>query len=541
MKRSHVKNSSSLALDKYLKEFLKVFFITMISVGCVFVSTNYLSRIIDHTVNLSLTISNVVIALLFYFVIQAVMTVINVLYSYLSGTVRKNIVTSIRLELLDTVLQKMSFQTYMEIGKKKLDSIFINDVAEYGINYYTPVIGLINNYFRLAVFIAMMFYYHYILGFMVVGIVIILWFCTKFTNQRMEEYSKRQAVAKETFINEYGNIIHGWIDYKTTKNQHIMEHKLVDTSQQCEAATLKYEEQNVLVSGMNSIMKLLVFGLIFAVEIYLGFNSFISLGKIVVSITILSLIQDEVDAIITNLQKIATSKPIKKRIMNILESDNKTDDSSYIKPSWSTIRLKDITFAYEGKPTVLSNYSCEFIKGNSYAIVGRSGIGKSTIIKIMLGLVKGYDGNIYIDETCLSSGSEAFMEICAYLDQELYLFEDTIENNIYFGDEKAKETYKNHEFIKLLDEYIDDYSYEVKENGSNLSGGQKQLIGVARAIVKGKSILIFDETFSAVNESLYTKVENVLLNIKDITYITITHRHANMEKYDFVIHMEGGQ
>lgn len=521
----------------YYRELVKVYMITIISVFFVFASIECFNNIINKTTNGLLSVKSAIISLLFYFLIQICMYVINVAYSYVVNGVKKNLQTALRNQCLGLLLEKTSFEKFKKIGKEKLVSIFVNDLSEYGKLYYASIIGLINNNMRLIVLVGILFYYHYILGIIIIIAVAILTIFTKYTNDKIEKYVSEKAMEKENLINRYNNIIEGWMDYRIFQKEGFMEQKLFSTVQKYENVSLKYEQKSNLISTLNSFLKILNFSALISIEIYLYLKGYIDIGNIVISISIIGLIEDEIDSIIENNQMLVASKPYENRMSCLLPTgDVITDDK--IPEDWKSINLKNITFSYKDNLPVLKAFNQNFERGKKYAIIGKSGSGKSTLIKIMLGIIKNYKGKICIDNKELPLGSETLLILSSYLEQDIYLFEDTIDNNIFFSDKNKKERMKNHVFFDLIKKYIPDFSYEVKENGKNLSGGQKQLIGIARAIANDKKILIFDESFSAMNENLFEEIEAVIKEIEDITYIVITHKTIKKEQYDVIINME---
>lgn len=213
----------------------------------------------------------------------------------------------------------------------------------------------------------------------------------------------------------------------------------------------------------------------------------------------------------------------------------------------SMIELKDILFSYDERK-VLDKLSISAGKGESIALVGKSGCGKSTIAKLLLGFYETKNGEIFIEGKSASNYSlEELRNKIAYVPQSPYLFDGTIMENIRYGrldstDEEiiyAAKMANAHEFIM---EQEDGYDTSIGEGGANLSGGQKQRIAIARAIIKGSSILLLDEATSALDSEAEEKVQQAIERImKERTVIVIAHRLSTIKKVDRIYVIDDGK
>lgn len=204
------------------------------------------------------------------------------------------------------------------------------------------------------------------------------------------------------------------------------------------------------------------------------------------------------------------------------------------------VEFKNITFGYEGKDAnVFENYNAVFDKGKSYALVGESGRGKSTLTKLLLGFYPLKKGQIFIDGTDIKElGLVNARDEIAYIPQEPYLFKCSIMENIRMGrtDATDEEVYaaarqaNAHDFIVGLENGYDTIS---GERGNTLSGGQKQRIAIARAILKNAPIIIFDEATSALDNETERLIGESVMSMKEGRLILmIAHRPSTIETAD---------
>ena len=189
--------------------------------------------------------------------------------------------------------------------------------------------------------------------------------------------------------------------------------------------------------------------------------------------------------------------------------------------------------------------SHRFEKNKSYAIVGTSGSGKTTLINLLLGKYNDYSGSIHYNNIDLKEISiDSLFEISSFVEQNVFVFDDSIINNITMyssvDEELLNDAIKKSGLAKLIDEKGKDY--RCGENGCNLSGGEKQRISIARALVKKSQLLLLDEATSALDNETSSSITNNLLAIDNTTKIMITHRLDEdiLNKFDEIIVIKNG-
>lgn len=205
------------------------------------------------------------------------------------------------------------------------------------------------------------------------------------------------------------------------------------------------------------------------------------------------------------------------------------------------IELKNISFMYPRKEEkVLDNVNLTIKKNQSVAFVGPSGSGKTTLADIILGILSPCSGQILVDETDIASSPGGWRSKLGYIPQSIYLMDDTIRNNILYGQTETDEERLKKAIEKAqLKEFIDSLKHGVDtvigENGVCLSGGQRQRIGIARALYSDPEILVLDEATSALdNETEEAVMDAINLLSGTKTLIIIAHRLSTIERCDIV-------
>ncbi len=212
----------------------------------------------------------------------------------------------------------------------------------------------------------------------------------------------------------------------------------------------------------------------------------------------------------------------------------------------SELAVENLTYFYKKREKVLEGLSVSFRKGSKVLIYGKSGCGKSTMIKILAGYVDDYEGDILINKKVLPKKDKKFLrENITYTSQDETLLNRTLKDNIIMGRDIEEEKFK--EVCKLMK--IDDfvlknvlaYDMLIEENGANLSGGERQRVILARSILKESDVYIFDESLCNMDVSLEREVlENLFLYLKDKTVIVISHRFYNADLYDEKMELKKG-
>ena len=194
----------------------------------------------------------------------------------------------------------------------------------------------------------------------------------------------------------------------------------------------------------------------------------------------------------------------------------------------STIQINNVHFEVPNKK-ILADISLNLCRGEKVAIVGKTGEGKSTLCKIMSGLLKPTDGFIVVNGNPLSSHHHMQEYKILYVTQETLLFDENIEFNIFFDHARANEDSKKHLF-KDYQDFFD--KNDIKQNVGSLSGGQKQLVSFLRAIAHKPDVILFDEVNSSQDFKSYSQIINYILRLKDTAVIFVTHRLEMIEQFD---------
>ena len=268
----------------------------------------------------------------------------------------------------------------------------------------------------------------------------------------------------------------------------------------------------------------------------------ITAGNFVSFITALILLYTPVKNIGNNLNAVQMSFFAIEQIFEklaIIPSIRNKENAKILSPDYSKITFKNVNFEYVPKRPVLKNINLEIKKGETIALVGNSGGGKTTIVNLLPRFYDVVSGNIYIDDVDIRDYTlESLRSNISVVFQDNFLFSGTIKENILFGKLNATEDeIQNAVKMAYLDEFLitlkDGINTQIGERGILLSGGQKQRVAIARAFIKNAPIVILDEATSALDNKSEAIVQKAIDNLmKDKTVFVIAHRLSTIQNAD---------
>ena len=318
------------------------------------------------------------------------------------------------------------------------------------------------------------------------------------------------------------------------------------------------EKVNVTYTKISTLLNVLVTLLVESVIcVILGFGGYLvyqgkfNAGQLVEYIGYFSSIVWPFMAISMLIEKSSRGKASLNRVGELLDTQVQVKDRENVgtlTDAKGKIEFRDLTFRYPGGEfNVLEHISFTIEPGENVGLVGKTGAGKTTLVDLLLRVYNVPNGTLFIDDRDVNTVSiKSVRNACAYVPQDNFLFSDTIENNIAFAFDDA-EPASVERAAKLADihdnisEFQESYQTVLGERGVTVSGGQKQRISIARALMKDASILILDDSVSAVD----TKTEKVILdNLRQSragrTTIVIAHRISTVERLDKIVFLDEG-
>ncbi|WP_375238550.1 ABC transporter ATP-binding protein [Aurantibacter sp.] len=301
-------------------------------------------------------------------------------------------------------------------------------------------------------------------------------------------------------------------------------------------------------------MMLLLIGISNIIVIYVGgkqyINDEITLGTITEFIIYVNLLTWPVATVGWVTSIVQEAEASQKRINEFLKIDPEIKNTvQKSTPIQGNIEFKNVTFTYDDTNiTALKNISFKVKSGDTLAIIGKTGSGKSTVLDLVSRLYDTSNGTVLVDNTTIKNlNLKDLRTSIGYVPQDAFLFSDTIKNNIKFGRENATheqviDAAKNAYVHKNIIEFNKQYETILGERGITLSGGQKQRVSIARAIIKNPNILLFDDCLSAVDTETEEKILNNLKQLtQQTTTLIVSHRISSAKNADQIIVLDKGE
>ncbi len=357
---------------------------------------------------------------------------------------------------------------------------------------------------------------------------------------------KKLQKAQMEFVNQFENHIRtitDWLNgFEIIKNFSIeknIKEKFIKLNEVTMKKNLRKRQMSYLTRTISAILSYFAHFVILAFAAYLVLNGEFTAGDFFIAVGMIDQLSYPIISLSYFIQGLVSVKPVNQSILKFIEEKSaKYGEKEIFKESFREVVFDNVFFAYENQEYVLSGLNMKFIRDRQYLLQGTSGSGKTTSMNLLLNYYEPNSGVIKINDIPVNE-IKNLSEIITVMRQDAILFEDTLKNNITMYQDISDEeviailskvgldNYANQEGLKLL----------IQEGGTNLSGGEKRRITLARSILRKTPILILDEPLVNLDERNAREIETQLLSIRDRTLIIISHQFSlkNINKLDEII------
>lgn len=521
---------------------IAILFGTIFSVGSTMVAL-ILKEVIDVAISGDMNrFTSIVLQTAIY------LAVLGVCY-WLYATLSKKFVCKVTKMLRSAVFSgifKKNISDFRAVNSADYLSALTNDVKNVEENYFVPLLLCLQNIIIfITSFVVMLYLSPLVMLCLFVTMLLLIALPSlfqKIIQNRQDGFSKKQSnftVAIKDFLSGF-EVIRSYRMNSYIVNAFGEKNNTVYTAQ--------YALDKIVsaVEALSTILGVVVQCSVLFVSAYLIIAGKISAGALVGLVQVSGTIVVPIQALSENIPKIQGSKPIIERLNSLVDYKDDTF-SGTVCPTFETdIAVKDLQFGYVQEQKIIQGIDFCFQKGKKYAVVGKSGCGKTTLINLLSGYYAEFDGEVSYDGIDIRNlDIEKLNEMSSVIHQNVYMFDESIQNNICLHKQIAPTALQKALDMSGVTMFLGEektLDTPVGENGNNLSGGQRQRVAVARALAQEKPILILDEGTSAVDMQTAYDIESQLLKISELTVITITHslNPELLENYDQVIFMENG-
>ncbi|MFB2894436.1 ABC transporter ATP-binding protein [Aerosakkonemataceae cyanobacterium BLCC-F50] len=479
----------------------------------------------------------------------------------------------LRLRLLHTYLF-LPYTFHLKTNSANLIQNIINESQNFSYSVAIPLLGSISNLFVLVVLVLLLMKTDFAATVTVIGILLGTYLPFHLFRHKIVRWGKEGVEANTEMLRIVNHAIGGLKETRVIGCEEYFENQLNNqVNRFAKVATLFHVFQMLPRITIEALLITFVVGLV-SVSLLFEQRSqdLVSVLGIfaIASIRILP----SASQLMSNMGVLRNFKPTLDRLYMDLKEIEKPEAINYLKISQGFVPTKGVKFESQKsiKPMPMSftekividqiNYSypeaasksltdvsLTLKKGESIALIGKSGAGKTTLVDVFLGLLIPQSGDIQVDGLSVYNSLRSWQNLIGYIPQTIFLTDDTIERNIAFGvpdaqidQQRLNNAIRSAQLADLIAQLPEGTQTMVGEHGVRLSGGQRQRIGIARALYHEREILVLDEATSALDnetENLISKAIQDLSGTK--TMIIIAHRLTTVEHCDRIYQMEKGQ
>ena len=469
---------------------------------------------------------------------------------YLQSLLSKKVICKIMLQIRSDVFRGTINHSIEDFEKKNTAdyiSVVTNDVKMLEDHFLLPLFEVVQYTVIFISSFVLMIYFDFIVTICVVAAIAVMFLVPGLIGGTLEKRQNKFSSKLADFTVSLKDMLSGFEIIKS----YSMTKSVIQRFDKVNSETIqsKYSVDKLLAlnEGLSAFLALMVQIVVLFLSAYFIISGRITVGTLLGMVQVSSNLANPLIMIFTNIPKMKSVQPIIEKLENISKYSTIPSRKENADTFQFHISAKDLTFSYDGIAEAVTGIDCLIEKGKKYVIVGKSGCGKSTLIKLLSGYYSTYKGEILYDDAELHMlDKDSVVQLSSIIHQNIYLFDETIYDNIclheHYPEEQIKKAVEDSGLAEFISELPTGLQYRVGENGSNLSGGQKQRIAVARALIRNKPILILDEGTSAIDMQTAYDIENRLLKIENLTLITITHHLEQnlLDKYDEIFYMESG-
>lgn len=426
-------------------------------------------------------------------------------------------------------------------------SALSNDANTIETGYLSNLFLLIDNVATFFGALALMFWYSPMLALISIGLTILPLAASIFTGNLVAKAEKDVSDKNEDYMSTLRDSLMGFSVIKSFCAEVQICRIYIEKVRAVSGAKCLRKKMELLVEMLSTSAGIVVQFGVFLVGAFLALSGAgISAGSVLVFVQLLNYVVNPIGTIPRCLAERKAAKALMEKLAAALEENVREEGSVEKHTLDDAITVRDLSFGYESDKTVLKHIDLRFEAGKSYAVVGASGSGKSTLLNLLMASHADYTGDILYDDVSLREiSSKALYDMVSAVQQNVFIFNASIRDNItMFSDFPVEEVDRA---IKLsgLSELIAQRgeAYLCGENGSGLSGGEKQRVSIARSLLKKAQVLLVDEATAALDAETAHYVIDAVLDLENMTRIVITHDmdRSLLERYDEVIVLKNGE
>ena len=426
-------------------------------------------------------------------------------------------------------------------------SALTNDAASIETNYLAQMLAMITKAVTFIGALLLMCRYSLLMTAIAAGLTVLPLIASLLTGNRLQAVESRVSERNGEFTAALSDCLAGFTVVKNFKAEREIFRLFAQSNKALEHEKFTGRRIKTLVGMIGAVTGIFAQLGVFIAGVYLSMKgSSMTPGAVVLFVNLMNFIISPLAELPGLLACRKAALGLVDKLAAALERSSSREGSETLNRLEHGIRLENVSFAYEPGKTVLHGINAEFEAGRAYALVGGSGSGKSTLLNLLMAAETNYSGHILADGIELSDiSTESLYGTMAAIQQNVFVFNASIKDNVSmfrdFPKTEMDEAIARAHLGALIRERGEDYL--CGENGSGLSGGEKQRISIARSLLKKSSVLLADEVTAALDAQTAHRVSSDILDLQGITRIVVTHtlEESLLRRYDKIFVLRGGR
>ena len=443
-------------------------------------------------------------------------------------------------------LTQKSLRSFSKEGTALYVSALTNDCTSIENNYLAATFTLIELLFCFWGALIMMLYYSPVMLVLAVALSFLPVAVSMKAGNRLTEQEKEISKKNERFVSIVNELLSGFPVIKSFRAEAQASRLFSQRNEQAEEAKKNKRRTEQLISLLANDAGIIAQMGIFLAGAWLAIsNKGVTAGVVIVFVQLMNYISNPISQVPLLWSNRKAAIALMEKLSDALSENVREEGREKLNGFSEKIEVKDLTYGYEPESPVLKDLDVQFDAGKSYAIVGGSGSGKSTLLNLLMGSSSNYQGEICIDSVSIKNiESESLYQLMTSVQQNVFVFNDTIRNNVTmfheFSDKEVTLALERSGLSEFIEKRGEDFV--CGENGANLSGGERQRISIARALLRKSPIILVDEATAALDAATARAVSFSILNLVGMTRIVVTHRleEAILRRYDKILVMKNG-
>ena len=395
--------------------------------------------------------------------------------------------------------------------------------------------------------LAMMLWYSPLMTAIAAGVTVLPLIASVLTGGQLQAAEKRVSDRNRDFTAALSDCLDGFSVVKTFRAEKEIFRLFAESNRALEQEKFSRRRVKALVGMIGATTGIIAQLGVFLAGAYLALSGKgLTAGAVILFVNLMNFMIEPVAELPALLAARKAARGLIDKLADALEQDETQPDGMQIAPLTRQLRLENVRFSYDGETEILRGVSAVFEAGKAYAIVGASGSGKSTLLNLLTSPGMAYEGSILLDGTELRAASpESLYETVSLIQQNVFVFNASIRDNVTmfrsFPPEELAQAVRRAQLEALIAARGE--GYLCGENGSGLSGGEKQRISIARSLLKHASVLLADEATAALDAQTAHQVTDDILSLTGVTRIVVTHtlEQAALRRYDGILVLKDGR